>query len=315
MAFSTCAIAQAEFPDDNLAEQIAVVSDGTLRIFPLSPRETQYRHHNRIRVRSSSLRDGWVEIRQCHEHLDPVGALEIVFRPERTRRLTIEKHEEIGTANIVGRSVQLEDIGPGASRCVALESLAVHRLADGAWRLENGPYMRRFLDGYYPMLVILDVDYPADAVHVSRIDPILDDDTVLLVREYAAAMDRYELGLPKGRIIDGEGPLEAANREIREEIGSAAAQLQLLKPLSLAPAYIDHLTHLVMARGLFLSPLPGDEPEPPDIVPWRLSRLEQLLERADFSEARSIAALFLIRHRLRPCHGDPTPGPQSSGPS
>src|SRR3546814_13123151 len=34
--------------------------------------------------------------------------------------------------------------------------------------------------------------------------PMLDDDTVLLVREYAAGVHRYELGLVKGRIAAGE---------------------------------------------------------------------------------------------------------------
>ena len=43
--------------------------------------------------------------------------------------------------------------------------------------------------------------------------PMLDDDTVLLVREYAAGVHRYELGLVKGRIDAGESPIEAANRE------------------------------------------------------------------------------------------------------
>src|SRR3546814_7447851 len=50
--------------------------------------------------------------------------------------------------------------------------------------------------------------------------PMLDDDTVLLVREYAAGMHRYELGLVKGRIDAGETPLQAADRELKEEARS-----------------------------------------------------------------------------------------------
>ena len=45
--------------------------------------------------------------------------------------------------------------------------------------------------------------------------PMLDDDTVLLVREYAAGVHRYELGLVKGRIDAGETP--AAGRRPRTE--------------------------------------------------------------------------------------------------
>ena len=49
--------------------------------------------------------------------------------------------------------------------------------------------------------------------------PMLDEDTVLMIYEYSGGTDRYELGLTKGKIDKGETPLEAANRELQEEIG------------------------------------------------------------------------------------------------
>ena len=52
--------------------------------------------------------------------------------------------------------------------------------------------------------------------------PMLDADTVLLVREYAAGFHRYELGLVKGRIDAGETPEQAADRELKEEAGYGA---------------------------------------------------------------------------------------------
>ncbi len=42
----------------------------------------------------------------------------------------------------------------------------------------------------------------------------------------------------------------------------------------------------------------GDEPEPLEVVPWRMSELSQLLAREDCTEARSIAALFMTREYL-----------------
>ncbi len=55
--------------------------------------------------------------------------------------------------------------------------------------------------------------------------PMLDADTVLLVREYAAGVHRYELGLVKGRIDAGETPEQAADRELKEEAGYGAREL------------------------------------------------------------------------------------------
>lgn len=128
--------------------------------------------------------------------------------------------------------------------------------------------------------------------------PLLDADTVLLVREYAAGVHRYELGLVKGRIDAGETPAQAANRELMEEAGYGAHRLDVLRTLSLAPTYMSHQTHLVLARDLYARRLPGDEPEELEVVPWRLDRLHELILRDDFSEGRSIAALFIVREWL-----------------
>ncbi|MBS0002541.1 MAG: ADP compounds hydrolase NudE [Thioalkalivibrio sp.] len=125
-----------------------------------------------------------------------------------------------------------------------------------------------------------------------------DPDTVLLIREYAAGTDRYELGLPKGRIEPGEDILEAANREIMEEVGYAARRLTRLASFSLAPAYMSHTTHLVLAEDLYEERMPGDEPEEIEVVPWSIRDLTPLLLREDCSEARSIAGLFIVREHL-----------------
>src|SRR5690606_4936753 len=129
--------------------------------------------------------------------------------------------------------------------------------------------------------------------------PMLDDDTVLLIREYAAGVHRYELGLVKGRIDAGETSLQAADRELKEEAGYGARSLLDLRSLTLAPTYMSHQTSLVLARELYPERLPGDEPEPPEVVPWRMDKLHELILREDFSEGRSIAALFIAREWLR----------------
>jgi ADP-ribose diphosphatase len=128
--------------------------------------------------------------------------------------------------------------------------------------------------------------------------PMLDEQRVLLIREYAAGSDRYELAFPKGRIEAGEDPLSAADREMREEVGYGARKLEVLRTVALAPGYIQHRTHLVLARDLFPSRLPGDEPEPIELVPWSLRALGELLDQQDFTEARSILALLLALRRL-----------------
>ena len=128
--------------------------------------------------------------------------------------------------------------------------------------------------------------------------PMRDDDTVLLVREYGAGIERYELGLPKGRLDRDETAEQGAVRELKEEIGYGARDVHILMNLSLSPAYMTSMTHVVLARDLYEERLPGDEPEELEIVPWKLSELHTLLAQPDITEGRSIAALFIAREYL-----------------
>ena len=124
--------------------------------------------------------------------------------------------------------------------------------------------------------------------------PIPEPGVVLLVREYAAGTHRYELGLPKGRMDAGETVLEAANRELKEEAGFGARKLTALRAITLAPTYMNHEIHLVLAEDLYPERLPGDEPEELEVVPWKFDRLADLMLREDCSEGRSLASLFIV---------------------
>ena len=128
--------------------------------------------------------------------------------------------------------------------------------------------------------------------------PMLDDDTVLLVREYGGGVGRYELGLPKGRLDQDETAEQGADRELKEEIGYGARKLKILHNLSLSPAYMTHMAHVVLAQELYPEKLPGDEPEELEVVPWKMSELHTLLGRDDVTDGRSIAALFMAREYL-----------------
>lgn len=128
--------------------------------------------------------------------------------------------------------------------------------------------------------------------------PMRDPETALLIREYAAGTERYELVLPKGKMEQGETPEEAANREMAEEIGYAARKLTYLTPLSIAPGYMRHATQLVLAEDLYPHEAEGDEPEPLEVVPVPINRLLELGLGDECTEARSIAALYLAKDYL-----------------
>lgn len=129
--------------------------------------------------------------------------------------------------------------------------------------------------------------------------PLLDADTVLMIREYGAGVEDYTLGLPKGALDANETIEQGAHRELQEEVGYGARLLTPLKTLTLSPGYMGSCLQVVLAEALYPSRLEGDEPEPIDVVPMKFSELDDWIWRDDITEARSIAALYLVRNMLR----------------
>ncbi|WJV64621.1 ADP compounds hydrolase NudE [Pectobacteriaceae bacterium CE70] len=127
--------------------------------------------------------------------------------------------------------------------------------------------------------------------------PVIDDN-LLLIHEYAVGIEQYELGFPKGLIDPGETVFEAANRELMEEVGFGAERIDLLATLTMAPSYFSSQMNIVIAHGLYLKSLPGDEPEPMPQVRWPLQNMMALLNEPDFREARNVSALFLAQNWL-----------------
>ncbi|GLS83460.1 ADP compounds hydrolase NudE [Paraferrimonas haliotis] len=128
--------------------------------------------------------------------------------------------------------------------------------------------------------------------------PVSNDGHLLLAQEYCAGTDSYEWGFPKGLIDPGETPEQAANRELQEELGFAANRLVELKSLALAPGYFASKMHIFLAQDLHENWLEGDEPEPIVVQQVPCDDWQQLLARKDFTESRSVAALFLAQQHL-----------------
>lgn len=121
---------------------------------------------------------------------------------------------------------------------------------------------------------------------------------LILVKEYAVGSERYELGFPKGIVDLGEEPKVSANRELQEEIGFGAKHIEFLRSLYTSPSHMFGLMHLFIAQDLYPSKLEGDEPEPLEIVRIPLAQIGELLADPNFAESRNLAALFMLRDYL-----------------
>ncbi len=146
--------------EEDVAARIAKVNEGDLDFLVQEPGQPVHYHQNRVTVTPSSLRNGWVELEQCHRHLDQVAQAQILFHPERSRALRVTRFENMQSAVAVENTIQLRQVEAASEVCLSGQTQALVEIGEGVYELRNGPFMRRFLDGYYPMRVSLQIEFP-----------------------------------------------------------------------------------------------------------------------------------------------------------
>jgi len=128
---------------------------------------------------------------------------------------------------------------------------------------------------------------------------MLDEDRFTLIREYAPGVHGFVLSLPMGGVAESESLEDAARRELVEEVGYTAEHVTYLQTLSLVPTHLQHTICVCVATGLTPAEGEGDEFEPIVSHSYSMARLFELTTGGEFSEARSIAAVYLARDWLR----------------
>ena len=147
------------------------VSEGELRFITQMPDKPVLHSLNKLEIALSSIDDGWVSLSQCYQNLDPVAVSEVVYQYKSMRDLTITKITNINRAEIKGQSIELTKVQKEAELCISARVRILYQNADGSYSLENGPFHRKFLDGYFPYHLTLEVHYPASRLQVQHTDP------------------------------------------------------------------------------------------------------------------------------------------------
>ncbi|HYV15365.1 MAG TPA: NUDIX hydrolase [Conexibacter sp.] len=127
-----------------------------------------------------------------------------------------------------------------------------------------------------------------------------DGEHVWLVRQPREIVgERALLEVPAGKLDeDGEEPLQAAQRELAEEVGKAAASWEHVKAIYTSPGFTDERIHIYLATDLSDVERPAvDEDERIEIVAWPLARLDDAIAACE--DAKSLAGLQLL-HARRP---------------
>jgi 8-oxo-dGTP pyrophosphatase MutT (NUDIX family) len=124
-----------------------------------------------------------------------------------------------------------------------------------------------------------------------------DSERVWLVRQPRETVEAELLEIPAGRLdVDGESPLEAAQRELAEEVGLGAQSWEQLSSFYTSAGFTDERVHLFCATHLHEASAESGENERIEIIPWPLARLDDAI--AECRDAKTLIGLLWLARRL-----------------
>lgn len=134
----------------------------------------------------------------------------------------------------------------------------------------------------------------ASAVVPFLTDPLGADPQILLIKQFRHAADSFIYEIPAGKLDGDEPPVECARRELREETGCTAANLEHVYTFYTTPGFTDERIHVFMASGLTRGDVAHETDEFMTVETVTLSRALELVKTGDMVDAKTALALLFV---------------------
>jgi hypothetical protein len=178
-----------------------IAKEGELRYLARHPEPDTYRYESHVQISPESLETGLVRLSTCHHQLDPIRKVVIAFNKDRLKSLKVIKAEGIEKVEVDRHLVILSQVARGASICIDLDSQALDAIDQESWRLQAGPLMRRYLDGYLPMTADLNIYWTEGLLRIKQTDPEPQPGVVVRETSRGAQMQLIFAGRFRGSIV------------------------------------------------------------------------------------------------------------------
>jgi ADP-ribose pyrophosphatase len=136
-------------------------------------------------------------------------------------------------------------------------------------------------------------------IHPGAVCIVAHDEKVVYMVEQPreAVQEEALLELPAGKLdVEEETPLEAAQRELAEEIGKSAGDWREVKTFYASPGFATERIHLYLATELYdVDGQVGDE-ERIEVIEVPLDELDDAIERC--RDGKSLVGLLLLKDIL-----------------
>ena len=128
--------------------------------------------------------------------------------------------------------------------------------------------------------------------------PVDDEGRILLAKQYRLPASAYLWEIPAGRMDEGETPLQAAKRELREETGYTAKKWKKLFSLYMSPGFLAEKMNIFVATELKAGPTQFMDDERIESKWFTAAEVDAMIQSGKIIDGKTIAA-FLAWHRYQ----------------
>lgn len=126
----------------------------------------------------------------------------------------------------------------------------------------------------------------------TAIVPLLEDNHVVLVRQYRYAIASDLLEIPAGTLEIGEDAEKCARRELEEETGYRAERMEKILECFVAPGYSTEKIHFYIATNLRRTRMNTEEDEQIKVEPMPLAAALEKVRNGEIHDAKSVCGLY-----------------------
>ncbi|GAA0084995.1 NUDIX hydrolase [Clostridium sp. CTA-7] len=128
----------------------------------------------------------------------------------------------------------------------------------------------------------------------SAIIAFLDEENIILVEQFRLPLNKVLLEIPAGKLDKNEDPMECAKRELQEETGYIAKDIEYLGSIATAPGFCDEIIHLYKAWNLVKGQKNEDEDEFTNVKILNIKDVKSMIKNGDIIDGKTISVFSYL---------------------
>jgi ADP-ribose pyrophosphatase len=121
---------------------------------------------------------------------------------------------------------------------------------------------------------------------------VTEDNKLVMVRQFRKPLEKTILEIPAGKLEKGEDPLHCANRELQEETGYTAKEMNHVVSFYTSPGFADEMLYIYEAIGLITGEAKPDDDEFVDLHTLTLEEAFKSIRNGEIVDAKTVFAVY-----------------------